>query len=365
MSYKFKTLFIASGGTGGHIFPAYGLAKHFIQYGVNVYLTSDKRGLKFLKEFDSVKKIEIASSSIYSKNFIKSLASLFVIFYSILKSVYFVFRKKPNLVFGMGGYSSFPVCIAAKLLNIPIVIYENNLYMGKTNKYLAFFAKKILVPYKELEGVPHKYQNKICEIGNIVRKEILDFEINKKNEINGILTILVLGGSQAAKVFAEKLPKIFQNCKEKGINLKIFQQCLASQNQDLSDFYQKAEIECEIFNFSNDLSKYFLNTDLVITRAGSSMLAELINVKLPFISIPLPSSADNHQLKNAIYYEKKGYSYLIEEKFLNEKLFDLINKINQDKSLLDQIIVKQKEYSDKSVYENILNEINKIFYEKY
>jgi len=265
----------------------------------------------------------------------------------------------------MGGYSSFPVCIAAKLLNIPIVIYENNLYMGKTNKYLAFFAKKILVPYKELEGVPHKYQNKICEIGNIVRKEILDFEINKKNEINGILTILVLGGSQAAKVFAEKLPKIFQNCKEKGINLKIFQQCLASQNQDLSDFYQKAEIECEIFNFSNDLSKYFLNTDLVITRAGSSMLAELINVKLPFISIPLPSSADNHQLKNAIYYEKKGYSYLIEEKFLNEKLFDLINKINQDKSLLDQIIVKQKEYSDKSVYENILNEINKIFYEKH
>ena len=90
------------------------------------------------------------------------------------------------------------------------------------------------------------------------------------------------------------------------------------------------------------------------------MLAELINVKIPFISVPLPSSADDHQLKNAIYYQKNGYSYLIEEKDLNTKLFLLIKKISEDISLLSQIIMKQRQHSDKSVYDNIDKQINKI-----
>ena len=90
------------------------------------------------------------------------------------------------------------------------------------------------------------------------------------------------------------------------------------------------------------------------------MLAELINVKIPFISVPLPTSADNHQLKNAIYYEKKGYSYLVEEKNLNKELFYLIKKINENTSLLTKIVNNQKEYSDKSVYENINKELTKL-----
>ena len=90
------------------------------------------------------------------------------------------------------------------------------------------------------------------------------------------------------------------------------------------------------------------------------MLAELVNVKIPFISVPLPSSADNHQLKNAIYYEKNQYSYLIEEKNLDEKLFELIREIHKNKFLLSQMIAKQKSHSDAKVYEIIDEEINKI-----
>jgi UDP-N-acetylglucosamine--N-acetylmuramyl-(pentapeptide) pyrophosphoryl-undecaprenol N-acetylglucosamine transferase len=95
------------------------------------------------------------------------------------------------------------------------------------------------------------------------------------------------------------------------------------------------------------------------------MLAELVNAKIPFISVPLPTSADNHQLKNAIYYEKNEYSYLIEEKDLNMKLFKLIKKINEKRSLLSQMVSKQRQYSDKSVYENIDKQVNKIINEEY
>ena len=118
-------------------------------------------------------------------------------------------------------------------------------------------------------------------------------------------------------------------------------------------------------NFSKNILDYFSKTNLVITRSGSSMLAELINAKIPFITIPLPSSAENHQLKNAIYYEKKGYSYLIKEKDLNTKLFQLIKKISEDMSLLSQIKNKQSQYSDKSVYKNIDKQLNKIINEEH
>ena len=95
------------------------------------------------------------------------------------------------------------------------------------------------------------------------------------------------------------------------------------------------------------------------------MLAELINAKIPFISVPLPTSAEDHQLKNAIYYEKNQYSYLIEENNLDEKLLKLIKEIHKDRSLLTQMIAKQKLYSDDTVYANIDKEIDKLLNEKY
>ena len=366
MNNKLKKIIIATGGTGGHIFPAYSLAKHFIDNKINVEIISDKRGLKYLQDYNDIKVIEITSSTIFKKNIFQIFFSSLVIFYSIFRSFIFLLANKPNLVFGMGGYSSFPVCIAAKILRIPFIIYENNLHIGKANRYLLPYAKKVFVSYKDLEGIPEKYQNKICEIGNIIRKEILNFQDKSDFSQNDRkLKILILGGSQAAKVFAERLPKIFKECNEAEISFKIYQQCLPEQNKFLTSFYEHLNIDFEIFNFSNNILDYFSKINLAITRSGSSMLAELINVRIPFISVPLPSSADEHQLKNAIYYEKNGYSYLIEEKNLKAKLFQLIKKISEDISLLNKIISKQRQYSDKSVYENIDKQINKIINEKH
>ena len=81
------------------------------------------------------------------------------------------------------------------------------------------------------------------------------------------------------------------------------------QNEKLSKIYDKAKVHYEIFNFTNKIIDYYLKANLVITRSGASVLGELINVKMPFISIPLPTSADDHQNKNAMFYEKKGMDY--------------------------------------------------------
>ena len=367
MSKRFKKIVIATGGTGGHVFPAYSLAKHFIDNKkVNTEIISDRRGLRYLKDYNDVKITQINSSTIYKKNIFKIVLSTLIIFYSIIRSFIFLLTNRPTLVFGMGGYSSFPVCLAAKILRIPFIIYENNLHIGKANKFLIPFSKKIFVSHKELEGIPEKYRNKVFEIGNIIRKEIINFKIKSNfNQSDRKLKILILGGSQAAKIFAEKLPLIFKKCYEDKIYLKIYQQCLPDQNKFLTSFYKNLKIDFEIFNFSNNILDYFSKINLAITRSGSSMLAEFINAKIPFIAVPLPSSVDNHQLKNAIYYEKNGYSYLIEEKDLNTKLFELIKKISEDPSLLSQIISQQRQYSDKSVYQNIDQQINKIINEEH
>ncbi len=361
MNKKIKVV-ISAGGTGGHVFPGWNLAKHLIDSNYEVELVTDKRGQKFLKNLQKINVTLLPSSPFLIDNIFRLFFSPLFIFYSVIRSILFLILKKPHIVFGMGGYASFPICIAASILRIKLIIYENNLIIGKSNKYLLPLAKKILVSYEEIEGIPKKYKNKIFEVGNIIRKDIIKFSKKKSEEKK--INLLVLGGSQAAKVFAETLPKIFQNCINNGIELKIYQHCLPSQNESLRVFYSQSKIDFEIFNFSDNLTDYFSKVSLAITRSGSSVLAELTNAKIPFISVPLPTSADNHQLKNAIFYNKKKFSYLIEEKELSHRLFSIIEEIYRDRSKLNLISQNQSQYSDKNVYNNINQVLKRIINEK-
>lgn len=362
---KTNKIIIATGGTGGHVFPAYSLANYLIKNNYNIELTVDDRGSKYLKDYENLKLIKITSSPLIKKNIFTFLFSIFMILFSTLRSLFFLLFNRPSIVFGMGGYSSFPVCIASAILRIKFVIYENNMIIGKANRYLLPFAKKIFVSYGKLEGIPKNYSNKVFEIGNIVREEIINSKTrNVQNDRFDEIKILVLGGSQAAKIFAEQLPRIFEKLKNSKVPIKIYQQCQKKQNEQLSEFYKKAKIDFEIFNFTNKITDYYLKANLVITRSGASVLGELINIKIPFISIPLPTSADNHQFKNAIYYKKKGLGYIINEKDINNQLYDLIESIFKDKSLVKKILANQSLYSDKNIFQNINLHINKIINEK-
>ena len=359
-----KKILIATGGTGGHVFPAYSLANYLTNKNFSVKLTVDERGRNYLKDYNDLDLINIPSSPLIKNNIFKLLLSILTNLFSLLKSLLFLFNNKPLIVFGMGGYSSFPICIAATILRIKFIIYENNLIIGKANRYLLPFAKKIFVSNKSLEGIPIKFEDKVIEIGNLIREEIINTNISDQKDEFKKINILVLGGSQAAKIFADELPEIFEKLKKSKIPIKVFQQCQEKQNDQLSKFYTKAGIEYEVFNFTKEILKYYSKANLVITRSGASVLGELINVKIPFISIPLPTSADNHQYKNAEFYSKKGYGYLLEEKNIKSKLFELINTIFRDKSLLEKILFNQRQHSDKDIFKKLNNEIEQILNEK-
>ena len=358
-----KKIIIATGGTGGHVFPAYSLANFLIKKDFNVKLTSDLRGYKYLKHYQNLNIIKISSSPLVKKNLIKFLYSLFLISFSIIKSFLLLLFDRPSIVIGMGGYSSFPVCIAAFILRIKFIIYENNLIIGKANKYLLPFSKAIFVSYKELEGISKKNKYKIIEVGNIVREEIINSKFIKKDDRFSVLNLLVLGGSQSAKVFAEQLPQILKKIKNSGIPIKVYQQCQHNQMEKLSKFYKEAQIDSEIFSFTARIINYYQKANLVITRSGASALGELVTLKIPFISIPLPTSADNHQYKNAKFYLKKGFGYLVDEQDIKNKLYDQIKSIFYDKSLVNNILSNQKQYLDKEIFINLYSQLEKILYE--
>ena len=131
-TFKNNKILIATGGTGGHVFPAYSLAKNLIKNNYEVKIVTDQRGFKFLGKYKDVKLIINNSTTIFKKKIINIIFSILIICFSYLKSLIILYRAKPLLVFGMGGHASFPFCLAAKTLNIPFVIYENNLLLGKS-----------------------------------------------------------------------------------------------------------------------------------------------------------------------------------------------------------------------------------------
>ena len=172
-----KKIIFSTGGTGGHIFPAINLMKHFFDKGYEVLLVTDTRGNSFIKNYSEFKSYILKSETLTNKNFFKKILSSLVIFYSIIRSIIILKKEKPDLIFGFGGYVSFPICFASKFFNIPLVIYENNMVLGRANKYLSLFSKKILVAKKITKNFPEKYKDKTYEVGPILNKNIINIFI--------------------------------------------------------------------------------------------------------------------------------------------------------------------------------------------
>ena len=166
-----KKIVFTAGGTGGHIFPAINLMKDFSERGYEVLLITDSRGEKFIKKYSELKFFVIKASTFTNKNLIKKIFAIFIILYSMIGAALILRKEKPDLVFGFGGHVSFPISFVSKFFNIPLVIYENNMILGRANKYLAMFSRKIFISRGITNKFLQKYKNKVFEIGPILNKK--------------------------------------------------------------------------------------------------------------------------------------------------------------------------------------------------
>ena len=353
-----KKIIFSGGGTGGHIFPAINLMKHFLDKEYKVLLVTDNRGNNFIKSYSEFKSYILNSGTPTNKNLFKKFFSYFLIFYSIIRSILILKKENPDLVFGFGGYVSFPISFASRFFNLPLIIYENNMILGRANKNLSSFSKKILLAKKITKNFPEKYKDKTYEVGPILNKNIINSSSFKKANDKGKFSILVLGGSQGAEIFGTIIPKVVKMIKDEGYEIEINQQCIMDQKNSIVDFYKKNNIKNYVFEFDKNILRLVLSSSLAITRCGASTTAELVHTLTPFIAVPLPHSIDNHQYLNAKYYENKGCCWLLEQNNFNtENLFSLIIATIKNKNKLENIRENMKKNYNKNVYSNIENKI--------
>ena len=356
-----KKIIFTAGGTGGHLFPAINLMGHLIEKGNEVLLITDARGNSFLKHYAKLKYYTIKAETPTNKKLLKKIFSYLVIFQSVIRSIIILKKEKPDLVFGFGGYVSFPISFASRFFKIPLILYENNLTLGRANKYLLPFSKKIFISKKIENDYLKKHKDKIYESGPILNKNIINYIDEKKIDIDKNLSILVLGGSQGAKIFGKIIPPVITKLKNEGYQLQINQQCIDTQKDEIKNYYLKNGIKNNVFEFEKNIYKLIFSSNLVITRSGANTTAELVFANIPFIAIPLPNSIDDHQYLNAQYYKNKGCCWFLNQDNLNkESLFNLIVKIVKDKKKIENVKENMKKNQNKNVYSDIEKEIKKI-----
>ena len=291
-----KNYLISTGGSGGHVIPATILYEHLVKE-ANVIISSDKRGLKYLEKDYEFKIINTPKLN----NFLLLPLNLIIILLLTIKSFFFLKNKKIEKLFSTGGYMSLPVILAARFLNLKIYLLEPNQVLGRANKFFLNLSEKIFCYTEKIKNFPLKYKNKIEIIHPLVREKI--YKINNVTSREDKLNLLIVGGSQGASIFDKIKKRIVEISKK--FPIRITHQTSKNNILSLKDFYQKNNVECSIFDFDQNFEKILVKSDLCITRAGATTLAELSTLNIPFIAVPLPSSKDNHQFENANFYKDK------------------------------------------------------------
>ena len=349
-----KNYLISTGGSGGHVVPATILYEHLVKE-ANVTISIDKRGLKYLEKDYKYKIINTPKLN----NILLLPLNLIIVFMLTIKSYLLLKTEKIEKLFSTGGYMSLPVILAAKLLKLKIYLIEPNHVLGRANKLFLNSCQKIFCYTKKIKNFPSEHINKIEIINPLVRQKI--YKINRTSSNDDKFNILVVGGSQGARIFDNELKKKFVNISKK-FQIQVYHQTSEKNIPILKDYYQKNDVYCSIFSFEPNFEKILIKSDLCITRAGASTLAELSVLNIPFITIPFPTSKDNHQLENANFYKDKDCCWMIKQQLFEEKIEELINNIIQNKTdfFTKKENLKKLNYQNTwiNVNQKILNIIN-------
>ena len=252
---------------------------------------------------------------------------------------------------------SLPICLAAKILGINIFLIEPNMVIGRANKFFLSSCKKIFCYSQNIKNFPNKFLNKIVVIKPLLRKYFYSEILKKSSSLKEYLNLLIIGGSQGAKLFDTVLKKsIIDIAKE--YKLKVYHQTQMINFKDLKSFYFMNNIDNHIFSYDENILPIISKANLCITRAGASTLSELAFLNIPFLTIPLLNSKDDHQYENAVFYKNLGCCWILKQSNLDDSKIknSLINIIENEE---DYLIKKNKmhEFSSQNNWNNINQKI--------
>jgi len=329
-------IWIATGGTGGHVFPALSVATEIVKRGHRVTISTDGRVLKMVKD-GKPEKSHVAlvwASGVGAKSKIKQIVALSKIGISALAlAVRFMFFR-PDKVVAFGGYASVPVVFAAHLWKIPTYLHEQNAAIGRANKFALRWVKTLMTSFPTVDGLPKNTNVKIVYTGLPVRADFLALSQTPLKHEN---KILVTGGSLGAQILDEIVPIAISGMKNK----KIFvtHQTRPENVEKLQRFYAEHKIHANVLSFIRDMANTIADADLIVGRSGASTVIELETIGRPAILVPLGINPD--QAANAASFAKLGGGFAIEQnKFSAKWLTKTLDELFDNPARLDKMAQK-------------------------
>ena len=338
MSNETKSVLLAAGGTGGHLFPAQALAEELARRGITVDLATDMRGDRYGTGFPARTVYRLPSATLGSKSPVAAARTAMLLGRGLFAAYKILGRLKPGVVVGFGGYPTFAPIKAAQVRGIPTLLHEQNAVLGRANRMLAKGVSGIATSFAQTKYLSPDLATKAHLTGNPVRSAVTAAaqRAYRAPESGGRLALLVFGGSQGARFFSEAVPPALALLPAEMRNrLDVVQQARAEDAEAVKAAYAANGITAEVSHFFADLPERMANAQLVIARSGASTVAELTVIGRPSILVPLPHAIDNDQLQNAGRLAESGAAWCIEQKDLSsQRLAQDIARLLGDPGLL-------------------------------
>ena len=331
---------LTAGGTGGHVYPAEALAEELEKRGYRLMLITDSRGKDNYKgKLGQIKNVAVWSGGIVGKSKLFKIKSLCKTGIGVLQAAWILLKEQPVCVVGFGGYASFPASVAALLSGIDLVIHEQNSVMSRTNRFLSRYASLIAQSFRNVKYAPLRVKSVLTGMpvrANIAELFGRDYFPRKDTEK---MKILVLGGSQGAKVFGEVIPEALKRLDKKyQKQIELHQQCRKGEEQEVVSAFEGTECDVDVRCFFDNMAEMYKNIHLIISRAGASSVSEIAVAGVPSLLIPLPTAADDHQTSNAAEIGNAKAGIVINQKDFNaDKLKDILEDLMQDGSKLKKM----------------------------
>ena len=297
-------ILLAAGGTGGHLFPAEALGVELIKRGFRVRLATDARALRysglFSRDNDNID--VVPSETLRGRNPVALARTAITLGYGAVVALNLVRRLKPAAVVGFGGYPTLPPLMAARLLGVPGVIHDANAVLGRANRFLSSRVSAIATSLPGVLDRDPDLAGKTTTVGTPMRPAILAAAAVKyaSPDASGPLRLLVVGGSQGARVMADIVPGAIERLEPALWSRLILTQQVRDEDMvRVRAVYDRLMIQAELAPFFTDLPARLASNHLVVSRSGAGTVAELAAIGRPSILVPLPGSIDQDQFANA------------------------------------------------------------------
>lgn len=304
-----RTILIMAGGTGGHIMPGLAVADEMRAAGWNVVWLGAKGGMEErLVAPRGYRTAWIRARALRGKGLLAQLLLPLNLLYAFWQSARALFRERPDVVLGMGGYVAFPGGMMASLFARPLALHEQNAIAGLANRVLARLADKVMAAFPDaLRGAEW--------IGNPVRAEIAAIAEPQARYAarSGPLNLLVIGGSLGAKALNEAVPVALAAMPE-ARRPRVVHQTGAQHLDAVRASYAAQAVAGEVIAFVDDMAARYAQADVVVCRAGAMTVAELAAAGVPGILVPYPHAVDDHQTANAAFLERAGAARIVQER---------------------------------------------------